>query len=157
KPEQYSRFEKKSAEILEKLIDQYAKTLRKVLNHQPFVLFIFFLSLGVTLFLVFMIPKGFFPVQDTGIVQAITEGPQSVSFDRMSKLQQSMATVVLEDPAVLNLSSFIGVDGTNTSLNRGRFLIALKPFSERSDSAETVIKRLQSKINHLPDSKIYLQ
>jgi multidrug efflux pump len=101
-------------------------------------------TLALTVLLYVLVPKGFFPVQDTGAIQAITEAPQSISFPAMSGRQQAVAEVVLEDPAVESLSSFIGVDGTNATLNSGRMLISLKPLGERDASASEVIRRLQA-------------
>jgi len=155
--EEYSRFEKKSADILDALIKKYADALKIVFKHQTFTLGIFASTLVLTIFLVYMIPKGFFPVQDTGVIQAISSGPPSISFEGMSHLQQSLARSILEDPAVENLASFIGVDGTNASLNRGRFLIKLKPIAERHISATNVIQRLKSKLKSTPNITLYLQ
>ena len=103
-----------------------------MLDHQPLTLLIAIATLVVTVLLYIAIPKGFFPVQDTGMIQAITEASQTASFDAMAERQQALADVLLEDPDVVSLSSFIGVDGTNMTLNSGRFLINLKPLDERT-------------------------
>jgi multidrug efflux pump len=96
------------------------------------------------------IPKGFFPLQDTGFIQAITEAGPTVSFEAMAQRQNQLAQEVLKDPAVASLSSFIGVDGTNTTLNSGRMLINLKPLAQRRLSAADVIRRLQPKLAQVP-------
>src|ERR1019366_8574897 len=102
--------------------------------------------LAFTIFLFFVIPKGFFPIQDTGVIQGVSEAAQSVSFPQMSSQQQQLTKVILQDPAVDNLSSFIGIDGTNTTLNSGRILINLKPLATRKISASDVIRRLQPEL-----------
>lgn len=152
-----SLFEKKSTKMLGEIIKRYAASLKIVLQHQELVLIIAVLTLVVTLLLFYFIPKGFFPIQDTGIIQGISEGPQSISFAAMSKRQQSLAHLILEDPAVENLSSFIGIDSTNTTLNRGRFLIALKPIYKRDKSASEVIRRLQEKLASVSGISLYMQ
>ena len=103
-----------------------------MLDRQPLTLLVAVLTLAFTVLLYYEIPKGFFPVQDTGMIQAITEASQSVSYQQMATLQNQLAEAVLKDPDVVNLSSYVGVDGTNQTLNTGRFLISLKPHDERS-------------------------
>ena len=103
------------------------------------------------------IPKGFFPIQDTGIIQGISEASQSISFPAMARRQQQLAAVILKDPAVESLSTFIGVDGTNTTLNSGRILINLKPIEERKISASDIIRRLQKKLADVKGIKLYMQ
>src|SRR6202023_1861880 len=119
------------------------RALNWVLDRQTFVLLIALGTFVLTGLLYVVIPKGFFPLQDTGVIQAISEAPQSVSYAAMGERQQQLASVILKDPDVESLSSFIGVDGTNSTLNSGRFLINLKPRDERRTSASDVIRRLE--------------
>jgi multidrug efflux pump len=114
-------------------------------------------TLVMTVFLYIVVPKGFFPVQDTGIILGILEAPQSISFPAMAERQQSLARVILEDPAVASHSTFIGVDGTNTTLNSGRVLINLKPLSERRLSASEIIRRLQPQLDQLEGIRLFMQ
>ncbi len=139
------------------LIDRYGQALRWVLDRQPMTLAIAIATLVVTILLYVFIPKGFFPVQDTGVIQAITEAPQSVSYADMAQRQQAMAAAVLKDPAVVSLSSFIGVDGSNITLNSGRMLINLKSVDDRSLSASEVIRRLQTQTAGVTGMSIYMQ
>src|SRR5512135_1934364 len=141
KPEEESAFARRSHEYIDRLIVLYGRWLTWVLDRQRATLAVAVGTLFLTILLYIVIPKGFFPVQDTGVILGISEAPQTVSFDSMAHLQQKLVDVVLQDPAVANVSSFIGVDGTNTTLNSGRFLINLKPHGTR-DSVETVIWRL---------------
>ena len=113
--------------------------------------------MALTVVLYIVIPKGFFPVQDTGLIQAVTEGPQSVSFESMSQRQRAMVEAILKDPDVQSLTSFVGVDGTNPTLNSGRMLINLKPRSERSLSATQIIRRLQRETSSVPGISLYMQ
>lgn len=152
-----SRFERKSGEIINSVIERYGRSLRWVLEHQSLTLKIALATLVCTGLLLYFIPKGFFPVQDTGVIQGISQASQSVSYDEMTNRQQALAKVVLSDPAVENLSSFIGIDGTNTTLNSGRMLITLKPLSQRNLSASDVIRRLQEKLNRIPGITMYMQ
>ena len=124
----------------------YGITLRWVLRHQSTTLVVALATLGTTVWLYVLVPKGFFPVQDTGVILGISEAPQTVSFAAMAERQQALAEVILRDPAVESLSSFIGVDGTNTTLNSGRIQINLKPLAERHISASDVIRRLQPEL-----------
>src|SRR5208283_4656280 len=119
------------------VIAWYGKVLNRVLEHQPLVLAVAVGTLVLTIFLYIIIPKGFFPVQDTGLIQVITEAPQTVSYDAMAGRQEALAAVIMRDRDVVSLSSFIGVDGTNTTMNTGRMLINLKPLDERSERAAT--------------------
>lgn len=146
-PNEQSRFERLSADTLRKLIERYSRSLTWVLEHQPLTLLIALITLFLTLFLFYWIPKGFFPIQDTGVIQGISQMPQSISFQAMAERQQDLAKVVLEDPAVANLSSFIGIDGTNLTLNSGRILITLKPLAERDANASEIIRRLQHRLS----------
>ncbi|WP_036252486.1 MdtB/MuxB family multidrug efflux RND transporter permease subunit [Methylobacter sp. BBA5.1] len=149
--------EKKTARYFDRITAGYGRMLTRVLNHQGLTLLVVLATLALTVFLYVIVPKGFFPVQDTGMIQGISEAPQTVSFEAMARRQQALAEVVLADPAVDNLSSFIGVDGTNPTLNSGRFLITLKPLAERGVNASVVIRRLQAKLNEVPGITLYLQ
>jgi len=139
------------------LIDHYGSALRWVLDRQPMTLLVAIATLLLTILLYVFIPKGFFPVQDTGVIQAITEAPQSVSFAEMSRRQAAMAAAILKDPDVVSLSSFIGVDGSNITLNSGRMLINLKPVSDRKENASAVIRRLQRQAREVTGISLYMQ
>ncbi len=139
------------------LIDRYALALRWVLEHQPLTLQVAIGTLALTILLYVFIPKGFFPVQDTGLIQAITEAPQSVSYGDMALRQAAMAAAILKDPDVVSLSSFIGVDGSNITLNSGRMLINLKPVNDRSPSASQIIRRLQRETADVTGISLYMQ
>ena len=152
-----SRFEKKSQEIQETVTEKYRVTLSWVLNHQALTFMVFVITFALSGLMFYMIPKGFFPIQDSGVIQGISEASQSISFEAMAGRQQAIAKVVLEDPAVENLSSFIGIDNTNTTLNSGRMLIVLKPVSERGVSSSDVIRRLQPKLEKLAGATLYMQ
>ena len=128
-----------------------------MLRHQALTLLVAVATLALTVVLYLAVPKGFFPVQDTGVIQGITEAPQSVSFRAMSERQQRLAELVLKDPAVASLTSYIGVDGDNVTLNSGRMLINLKPHGERDLTASEVIQRLQPQLDKLSDIRLYLQ
>ncbi|NSL17103.1 multidrug efflux RND transporter permease subunit [Tatlockia micdadei] len=157
KPQEHNRFERVSTKILNNVIKDYSRSLSWVLEHQPLVLIIAVITLIFTLFLFYFIPKGFFPVQDTGVIQGISQMPQSISFAEMAQRQQALAKVVLADPAVENISSFIGIDGTNVTLNSGRMLITLKPLAKRQVSSTEVIRRLRSKLTKVPGATLYMQ
>jgi multidrug efflux pump len=144
-------------ERFQALIDYYGVRLQWVLDHQPLTLFVAVVTLAVTILLYIFIPKGFFPVQDTGVIQAITEAPQSVSYADMSRRQADLAAAILKDQDVVSLSSFIGVDGSNITLNSGRMLINLKPVDDRSDSASDVIRRLQTETADVSGISLYMQ
>ena len=128
-----------------------------MLDHQTATLIVALATVAVTAGLYIAIPKGFFPVQDVGLIQAISEGPQSASFSEMTRLQDELADAILKDPDVESLSSFIGVDGTNQTPNAGRFLIALKPFDQRSLSASQIIRRLRQETAHVAGAALYMQ
>jgi multidrug efflux pump len=128
-----------------------------VLAHQKFMLGVFGMTLAIAIGAYVMVPKGFFPLQDTGVIQAITEAPQSISFQAMAEKQQAMATAMLADPAVASLSSFIGVDGQNTTLNSGRMLINLKPKADRDHDISAIITRLGQRASQVPGIDLYLQ
>jgi multidrug efflux pump len=131
--------------------------LQWVLKRQTATLLVAVATLVLTIVLYAIVPKGLFPVQDTGIIQAISQAPQTISFTAMGEKQQALADVVLKDPAVESLSSFIGIDGTNTTLNSGRMLINLKPLNERKISASDVIRRLQPQLNKVEGITLYMQ
>lgn len=156
-PNEMSSFERNSTEIFERIIERYAYSLRWVMQHQKETLIAFFITFLLTFILLLIIPKGFFPVQDAGVIQGVSEASQSISFDAMADRQQALADIVLKDPAVQNLSSFIGIDGTNTTLNSGRMLITLKPLAERDTSAIEVARRLQPKLANVVGASLFLQ
>jgi multidrug efflux pump len=147
----------RKAGFLDAVITRYGRWLDWVLRHQRLTLGVTVGTLALTVVLYFMVAKGFFPVQDNSALQAVTEAPQTVSFRAMAERQQRLAERILEDPAVTSLSSFIGVDGTNATLNSGRMLINLKPHGERRDSALRVIERLREAARDVPGITLYLQ
>jgi multidrug efflux pump len=140
-----------------KLIAVYGRSLKWVLKRQALTMLVFFATVALTVALYIDISKGFFPIQDTGVIQGISEAPQNVSFSAMAEHQQKLAKLILEDPAVESLSSFIGVDGINITPNSGRFLINLKPHAERTVNASEVIARLKPKLAVLTGVILYLQ
>ncbi len=135
----------------------YDRTLQWVLRHEWETLLVAVATFVLTVFLYIYIPKGFFPTQDTGVIQGISQAAQTVSFDKMASETQALDKIIMKDPAVENLSSFIGVDGTNTTLNSGRVQINLKPLGERKDSASQVIRRLEPALADVPGIKLYMQ
>jgi multidrug efflux pump len=141
----------------EKTIEQYGKALRVVLRYQMLTLLIAVGTLVATVYLFMVVPKGFFPVQDTGVILGISQAPETISFPAMARRQQQLARAILQDPAVENLSSFIGVDGTNTTANSGRIQITLKPLEERDGSALDIIRRLQTRVDQIPGIQLYMQ
>ncbi len=143
--------------FLDAVIARYGKMLDWVLDRQPLTLGITVGTMALTAGLYLVVSKGFFPLQDNSAIQAVTEAPQSISFSAMAARQQALAAMILEDRAVASLSSFIGVDGTNATLNSGRMLINLKPHGQRSDSAFTVIDRLRERARAVPGIALYLQ
>ncbi|WP_411380404.1 MdtB/MuxB family multidrug efflux RND transporter permease subunit [Pseudomonas sp. MPB26] len=157
KEEDQSRFYKASGAWIDWLIARYGSLLQWVLRHQPLTLLAAIATLGLTVVLYLVVPKGFFPVQDTGVIQGISEAPQSISFAAMSQRQQELAKIILADPAVQSLSSYIGVDGDNATLNSGRLLINLKPHGQRDLSAAQVITRLQPEIDKLVGIRLFMQ
>jgi multidrug efflux pump len=150
-------FYKRSEKVFEDIIAFYGRTLRWVLRYQTATLLVALATLVLTVLLYIQIPKGFFPTQDTGIIQGITQASTSISFSEMEKRQQDIAKVLLADPAVEGISSFIGADGTNTTLNSGRIEIDLKPLNVRDISATQVIDRLAQKLEKVPGIKLYMQ
>ncbi len=154
---QQSRFYKASEKAFDSVVAFYGRTLEFVLRFQTITLLVALATLILTGVLFYRIPKGFFPIQDTGVIQGVTEATQSVSFPEMSRLQQSLVSTILKDPAVGNLSSFIGIDGTNTTLNSGRIQINLKPLEGRKISASDVIRRLQPVLEQTAGITLYMQ
>ncbi|WP_353187727.1 MdtB/MuxB family multidrug efflux RND transporter permease subunit [Pseudomonas sp.] len=151
------RFYRASGAFIDWMIKEYGRMLRWVLKHQPLTLLVAIGTLALTVFLYVIVPKGFFPVQDTGVIQGISEAPQSISFAAMGERQQQLAKIILEDPAVQSLSSYIGVDGDNATLNSGRLLINLKPHGERDLTASEVIARLQPQLDKLVGIRLFMQ
>jgi multidrug efflux pump len=139
------------------VIDFYGRTLKWVLKHQVATLIVAVATLVLTIVLYIYVPKGFFPVQDTGIIQGISEATESISFPLMAQRQQQLSAIILKDPAVDSLSSFIGIDGTNTTLNSGRILINLKPLEDRGINASEVIRRLQPELEKVDGITLYMQ
>jgi len=156
-PSEMSLVARKSQQSIDALIAQYGRLLSWVLDHQPLTLLVAVATLGLTVLLYIVIPKGFFPIQDTGLIQGISEAASSVSFEAMAQRQQALAAAILNDPAVVSLSSFIGVDGTNPTLNTGRFLINLKPRDQRHASASDVIRRLERETQDVAGITLYMQ
>ncbi|MCX7118010.1 MAG: efflux RND transporter permease subunit [Legionellales bacterium] len=154
--EDASKFARFSIDTLNRLISRYKTSLQWVLVHQPIALGLFLLTFLLTLCLLFWIPKGFFPAQDTGMIQGISEAAQSISFNAMVQKQQALSKVVLSSPSVDNLSSFVGIDGTNITLNSGRMLINLKPLSQR-EGVHTIIQRLKTQLENVVGATLYLQ
>ena len=152
-----NRFARTAQRVFEALREGYARTLRRVLEHQGLTLLVAVGLLALTLVLYVLIPKGLFPTQDTGVILGISDAPQAVSFPAMAARQQALGEVILTDPAVATLSSFIGIDGTNVTLNSGRMLITLKPLDERRVSVGTVIDRLRSSLAQVGGITLYLQ
>ncbi len=155
--EQQSRFYHVSELMFKRMIEFYGRTLKVVLRYETVTLLIALGTLVLTIVLYIYIPKGFFPVQDTGVIQAISQASQSISYTDMAARQQALARVILADPAVESLSSFIGADGINTTMNSGRISINLKPLNERHISASDVIRRLQTKLQDVSGVHLYMQ
>jgi multidrug efflux pump len=151
------RFYQASERVFDRTVAFYGRTLQWVLQHQTATLLVAFATLVLTVWLYAIVPKGLFPVQDTGVIQGISEASQTISFTAMADRQQALANVVLKDPAVESLSSFIGVDGINTTLNSGRMLINLKPLEERKVSASEVVRRLQTQLAKVDGITLYMQ
>jgi multidrug efflux pump len=158
KPEhQQGRFYRWSEWVFVKTIEQYGKMVRVVLRHQPTTLLVAAGTLALTIYLYIVVPKGFFPVQDTGVILGISQAPETISFIAMGNKQRELARVILQDPAVENLTSFIGVDGQNTTMNSGRIQITLKPLEQRKISATDVIRRLQQSLMQVSGITLYMQ
>jgi multidrug efflux pump len=156
-PSQESALFRRSQQWFDATIAGYGRMLGWVLDHQPLVLLVAVGTLVLTAFLYVVVPKGFFPVQDTGLIQAITEADQSISYEAMAGRQQALAQVILKDPDVESLSSFVGVDGANTTLNSGRFLINLKSRDQRNTTVSEVIRRLKGEVAGVSGIALYMQ
>jgi len=154
--EKQTRFYRWSEKVFDNLIAFYGRTLRVVLRFQTITLLVALATLVLTVVLYIVIPKGFFPVQDTGVIQGISQASQSISYPAMAEKQMEMAKIILQDPAVESLSSFIGADGINTTLNSGRISINLKPVDERIGASD-VIRRLQTKLQQVQGMHLYMQ
>jgi multidrug efflux pump len=150
-------FYRKTGAVIDWMIAAYGRQLQFVLQHQPLTLVVAVATLALTVVLYTAVPKGFFPVQDTGAIQAISEAPQSVSFTAMAERQRAAARVILKEPDVTGLSSFIGVDGSNQTLNSGRMLITLAPHDQRTRAAADIIASLRSRLAEVPGITLYLQ
>lgn len=153
---QPNKLEMKLEYWLNYLIDRYRDSLKWVLSHQTLILLIFLSTIALSTLLIIFIPKGFFPTQDSGLIQGISEADQNISFPAMAEKQQALARVVLSDPAVENISSFIGIDGINKTLNTGRILITLKPLNQRPGIDE-VMNRIQEKLRLVSGATLYMQ
>ncbi|PYP84597.1 MAG: nodulation protein [Blastocatellia bacterium AA13] len=151
------RFYTISERVFEGVIAFYGRTLKWVLRFQGLTLLVAVATLILTIILYIIVPKGFFPVQDTGVIQGISQASEKVSFPAMASLQQKLTAIILGDPAVESLSSFIGIEGANTTLNSGRILINLKPLDERKTGAVEVIRRLQQELAKIENIKLYMQ
>ena len=156
-PGSESRFYRVSERAFEKIIEIYGSILRVVLRFRTVTLLAALATLVVTIVMFIRIPKGFFPIQDTGVIQGVSEAEQSISFREMAARQQALVQTILKDPAVESLSSFIGIDGTNTTLNSGRILINLKPLEERKIGASEVIRRLQPQLSEVAGITLFMQ
>ncbi|WP_159282973.1 efflux RND transporter permease subunit [Rahnella variigena] len=155
--EKQSKFYRKGGEFFDKMIAGYDRMLIVVLNHQKLTLLVAAATLVFTALLYVIVPKGFFPSQDTGMIQGITQASQDVSFSEMGRRQQLLTAAILKDPDVESVSSTIGVDGNNTSLNSGRLQISLKSFDERSERAPAIIARMQQETANVPGIELYMQ
>ncbi|WP_194762049.1 efflux RND transporter permease subunit [Pantoea ananatis] len=156
-PEKQSRFARKGGEVFDWLIRGYDRLLTRVLDHQKLTLLAALATFALTALLYILVPKGFFPTQDTGLIQGVTVATQDVSFTEMAKRQQALYAVIMQNPAVESVSSTIGIDGNNTSLNSGRLQINLKPFGQRDDKAGAIIKQLQQAATRVVGIQLYLQ
>jgi multidrug efflux pump len=150
-------FMRETQHLFDRIIRRYGIWLDWVLDHQPITLLVALLTLCLTVFLYVVIPKGFFPVQDTGLIQGISDAPSSISFAAMAQRQEALAAAILKDPDVVSLSSFIGVDGANATLNEGRFLINLKPRDDRSLDASAILRRLQGELANVDGIQLFMQ
>src|ERR1700745_3167185 len=153
----HSRFYEASERLYERGIERYGSTLQWVLKHQTATLIVTVATLVFTILLFIVVPKGFFPVQDTWGILGISDAPQTVSFTAMAQRQQALARVILKDPAVESLSSFIGIDGVNTTPNSGRIQINLKSRNQRKETASEIIRRLQPQLAKVEGITLYMQ
>src|SRR6266571_4434266 len=152
-----SRFYRAAGRFIDAMIERYGRMLNWVLDRQTATLWVFIGTLALSVVLYVAVPKGFFPLQDTGVIQGISEAPQTVSFAAMAERQRTLAEAILQDPAVESVSSFIGVDGVNATLNNGRVFINLKPRSERGADVAEVMQRLQPRIAQVQGISLYMQ
>jgi multidrug efflux pump len=152
-----SWFELASERLFDRTRGAYERGLRWVLQHQSLTLFVAAITVGLTVFLYIVIPKGLFPVQDVGVIQGISVADNSVSYHAMSARQMALAQVILHDPDVTSLTSYVGIDGTNTTLNNGRFLINLKPVDDRTHTAQQIARRIQREVANISGIKLYLE
>ena len=152
-----SRFYRASERFFDRMIESYGRGLQVVLRHQTATLLVTLGTLVLTILLYYYVPKGFFPVQDTGVILGVSEGPQTISFSAMAERQQELSKIILKDKAVQSLSSFIGVDGTNMTPNSGRIQINLKPLDERKESATDVIRRIQPQLTQVEGITLFMQ
>ena len=158
KPEsQQGRLFRMSERLFERVIAWYGETLQFVLRYQRTTLLITAATLAATILLYIFVPKGFFPVQDTGAILGISQASENVSFAAMAQRQQALSRAILQDPGVASLSSFIGVDGTNPTGNSGRVQINLKPLEDRDANASEIIQRLQPKVASIEGIALYMQ
>src|SRR5258708_6532323 len=157
KDKKMGKWMQKSEDYYQRIVEFYGRCLRVVLRYRTTTLAVTFATLVFTLLLYIYVPKGFFPVQDTGAILGISEAPASISFPAMAERQQALAQVILKDPGVASLSSFIGVDGTNVTPNSGRIQINLKPRDQRKESASDIIRRLQTQLAHVEGITLYMQ
>jgi multidrug efflux pump len=155
--ERQSWFYRASGRFFERMIEIYGQCLTWVLERQVLTLFVAMGTIALTVLLYVVVPKGFFPLQDTGVIQGITDASQDISFAAMSKRQQALADIILKDPDVESVSSFIGIDGTNTTLNSGRISINLKPLGKRHDRPPAIIRRLQNSVSGISGITLYMQ
>jgi multidrug efflux pump len=155
--EKRGRFYLASERVFDRSVAFYGRTLQWVLKRQKTTLLVAVGTLVLTILLYVIVPKGLFPVQDTGVIQAISQAPQTISFSAMTEKQQALADAVLKDPAVESLSSFIGIDGTNTTLNSGRMLINLRPLQDRKINASDIIRRLEPELEKVEGITLYMQ
>jgi multidrug efflux pump len=156
-PKESKRFEARAHQFIDYVIGRYAVALNWVLERQRATLLVFVLTLICTAVLYVYIPKGFFPTQDTGVIQAITQAPQAASYQAVAEQQQALAQKILQNADVESLTSFVGVDGTNITLNSGRMLINLKPRDDRSNTSSDIIRTIQSEVADIPGIKLYMQ
>ena len=154
---QRSRFDLAAERGFNWIIGRYDRALNVVLEHQPLTLLVALITLVVTVWLYIVVPKGFFPVQDTGVIQGISVAAQTTSYSAMAQHQQELAAAILKDPDVVSVSSFIGVDGSNMTLNSGRLLINLKPKDDRTLNATEIDRRLQQETADVPGVSLYMQ
>jgi multidrug efflux pump len=156
-PANIERRKSRVQRIFDDVIRRYDVALDWVLDRQVLTLLVATATVALTAWLYIVIPKGFFPVQDTGVIQGITQASQSTSFDAMAQHQEALAAAIMKDPDVVSLSSFIGVDGSNVTLNSGRFLINLKPHDDRSLTAAEIIRRIEKEVADVPGVTLYMQ